>query len=127
MIRGLALAFLLVAIAAFPARAEDEDHQRVCPLLTADLLHAIAPELAGHGSCSTFCRGCGCKGGPGYRDQAKHCVGYAELLRKCGPPPHAGCVAECAPLAKDCGQGRVWLKTVAAKHGMSVQFVPAKE
>lgn len=43
------------------------------------------------------CHGCGCKGGPGYRGPDGKCVGYRELARKCGPPPHAPCVFENAP------------------------------
>jgi hypothetical protein len=45
-----------------------------------------------------YCTGCGCKGGPGYRNpQTGQCVGYKRLVRECGPYPHARCVFENAP------------------------------
>ena len=43
------------------------------------------------------CRGCGCKGGPGYRGPDGRCVGFKNLNEKCGPYPHSGCVFENAP------------------------------
>jgi hypothetical protein len=45
------------------------------------------------------CKGCGCHGGPGYREIASgRCVGFRELARKCGTPPNAMlCVFEDAP------------------------------
>ncbi|MEP9356788.1 hypothetical protein ABLE93_24970 [Xanthobacter sp. KR7-65] len=43
------------------------------------------------------CRGCGCKGGPGYRGPDGRCVGFADLARVCGSPPTARCVFENAP------------------------------
>lgn len=34
------------------------------------------------------CRGCGCQGGPGYRDtETRDCVGYEEMAKVCGLPP----------------------------------------
>jgi len=108
---------------AQPALAqEDEDHQRLCPLLTAELVRVIMPEVTGHGGCAVRCAGCGCKGGPGYRDAQGQCVGYANLIQKCGPPPHQGCRAECAPVSAGCEHGRVWLKDFLARSGLSVQF-----
>jgi hypothetical protein len=104
---------------------EDEDHMRVCPVLTDELLQKVLPEVTGKGACKVFCRGCGCKGGPGYRDQAGRCVGYADIIQKCGPPPHRLCKAECAPLREGCSHGRVWLKDLAARFGLPVRFIPA--
>jgi hypothetical protein len=43
------------------------------------------------------CRGCGCKGGHGYRAPDGHCVGFRELDKVCGNPPTGGCVFENAP------------------------------
>ena len=40
------------------------------------------------------CRGCGCKGGPGYRDSRGHCVGWDRLEQACGSPPTDRCRAE---------------------------------
>jgi hypothetical protein len=37
---------------------------------------------------------CGTRGGPGFRDQKGHCVGWTELGRTCGSPPTLRCTAE---------------------------------
>ena len=122
-----ALRVLLVACALFAAPAvkaqDDEDHRRVCPLLTEELVRAIMPAVSGHGGCAVRCSGCGCKGGPGYRDAGGQCVGYANLIARCGPPPHRGCQAECAPVAEGCDHGRVWLKGFLTGQGLAVQFL----
>jgi hypothetical protein len=123
VIRFLLLGLLLIAPAA--NGQEDEDHQRVCPLLTADLVKAILPAVTGHGTCATRCTGCGCKGGPGYRDAKGQCVGYGNIIQQCGPPPHAGCRAECAPVANGCDHGRVWLKGFLAGAGFTIRFAAA--
>jgi hypothetical protein len=50
--------------------------------------------------CEDFppCRGCGCKGGPGYRsNQTGKCVGYKQLNAECGNPPTTGCSFENEP------------------------------
>lgn len=125
VILGMALLILAIDPARPAQAADDEDHQRLCPVLTEPMLQAIIPEVTGHGSCTVFCRGCGCKGGPGFRDQQHRCVGYADLIRKCGPPPHAACVAECALLAPGCDHGRVWVKSTMERAGFSVRFIPA--
>ena len=127
LMRFIVLALLIVAFPhASPALAQDdEDHQLVCPLLTPELVHAILPEVTGHGACKIRCTGCGCKGGPGYRDQAHNCVSYANIIQKCGPPPHLACDAECAPVRPGCDHGRVWLKNALARVGLSVQFTGA--
>jgi hypothetical protein len=44
-----------------------------------------------------MCKGCGCKGGPGYRGPNGQCVSYAQLFKVCGNPPGAPCVFENAP------------------------------
>ncbi len=43
------------------------------------------------------CKGCGCKGGPGYRGPDGKCVGFKNLVKVCGPSPHRLCVFENAP------------------------------
>ena len=123
-LRSLLLAPLLFGIPSAWAQ-DDEDHQRICPLLTEQLVRAIIPAIAGHGGCAVRCSGCGCKGGPGYRDSDGKCVGYANVIQKCGPPPHRGCQAECAPVSDGCDHGRVWLKGFLAHAGLSVQFTAA--
>lgn len=40
------------------------------------------------------CRGCGCRGGPGYRGPDGRCVGWADIGRTCGAPPTARCTPE---------------------------------
>lgn len=40
------------------------------------------------------CRGCGCKGGPGYRGPNGRCVGWKELARVCGAVLPGACKAE---------------------------------
>ena len=45
------------------------------------------------------CKGCGCKGGPGYRGPDGSCVGYKALARVCGTPPGSRCAFENAPNA----------------------------
>jgi hypothetical protein len=121
MIRLLFLALALLLSSSVRAQ-EDEDHQRVCPLLTEAMVHVILPEVTGHGACKVRCSGCGCKGGPGYRDQKHNCVSYANIIQRCGPPPHLGCIAECAPVRDGCDHGRVWLKDVLAKAGLAAHF-----
>lgn len=60
------------------------------------------------GVCKIKCKGCGCKGGPGYRrpprgnERRGGCVSYARLVKDCGPPPHARCTAECKPVIIGC-------------------------
>lgn len=45
------------------------------------------------------CHGCGCKGGPGWREMAtERCVGFRDIDQKCGrPPSNRLCVFENAP------------------------------
>jgi hypothetical protein len=40
------------------------------------------------------CKGCGCKGGPGYRDPDGRCVGFKQLAKVCGSPPETRCTFE---------------------------------
>ncbi len=43
---------------------------------------------------SAACKGCGCRGGPGYRGPSGRCVGLADIGRTCGSPPTTRCSAE---------------------------------
>lgn len=55
------------------------------------------------------CKGCGCKGGPGYRGPDGRCVGFKQLSKVCGNPPETFCTFENAPgtgLNRDCALGR---------------------
>jgi hypothetical protein len=42
------------------------------------------------------CKGCGCKGGPGWRGPEGTCVSKAKLAQVCGEPAGAPCVREAA-------------------------------
>lgn len=42
------------------------------------------------------CKGCGCKGGPGWRGPDGACVSTAKLAEICGSPPGAACKQEAA-------------------------------
>src|SRR6266540_323172 len=38
-----------------------------------------------------YCQGCGCKGGPGWRDPSGRCVSHKQLYKICGRPPGYPC------------------------------------
>lgn len=73
-----------------------------CFKATPERAKAYAAARKGKGNCAVKCKGCGCKGGPGYRDQDGKCVSYANLNSRCGPPPHLKCIAECYPAIGKC-------------------------
>ena len=41
-----------------------------------------------------YCKGCGCKGGPGWRGQYGQCVSHANLTKDCGSPLSMRCTYE---------------------------------
>lgn len=59
-------------------------------LLALVTLFAAFPQMAAEAAS----RGCGSRGGPGYRAPNGKCVGWAELARLCGRPPETLCVKE---------------------------------
>ncbi|MDB5620827.1 MAG: hypothetical protein JWQ24_5065 [Tardiphaga sp.] len=67
-------------------------------MLASIVLAAAWPVSTGHAACPErpACKGCGCKGGPGYRATGGHCVGFRELDKICGNPP-TRCMFENAP------------------------------
>ena len=75
----------------------------------------VAWALAGSGAAAKekcperpTCRGCGCKGGPGYRGPDGRCVGFKALAKVCGDPPSLRCTFENAPgtgANRDCALG----------------------
>ncbi|GAB4064944.1 hypothetical protein GCM10028812_05990 [Ancylobacter sonchi] len=69
---------------------------RLLCLALGGLLLMLAPAAA---ACPErpSCRGCGCKGGPGYRGPDGRCIGFADLAKVCGEPPSTRCVFENAP------------------------------
>jgi hypothetical protein len=103
----------------------NEDKLTLCPLITPELQRKIVSDHANSGVCQTSCSGCGCKGGPGYRGPDKKCVGYANIIQVCGPPPHSNCVRECAIVRDGC-IGRAWLKGFAAIVGLTVTFIASE-
>ena len=62
-------------------------------------LLASVPSPAAWAACPERppCKGCGCKGGPGYRGPDGRCVGFKALDRVCGIPPETRCRFENAP------------------------------
>lgn len=77
---------------------------QACMELRRDEIRALTAKDApgSPSSCPVVCKGCGCKGGPGYRDDRGKCVGYRELISRCGEAPHARCTRECIPVAAGC-------------------------
>ena len=73
-----------------------------CATINPESVKAFAEARKASSNCPVGCRGCGCKGGPGYRKSDQQCASYAGLVRDCGPPPHAGCSRECAPVVGGC-------------------------
>lgn len=62
----------------------------VLPVLAAPVYAEGCPERPA-------CKGCGCKGGPGYRGPDGRCVGFKNLDKVCGRPPETRCIFENAP------------------------------
>ncbi|RTL73092.1 MAG: hypothetical protein EKK41_01350 [Hyphomicrobiales bacterium] len=121
---------LAVMLTAQQARAQDIAPAK-CPLLNDTLLKRVAAFVKGKGQCETSCRGCGCKGGPGYRQKTAtgkgKCVSWAEVISVCGPAPHRGCVAECSAVVPKCidrALGIAWLIKFAAENGDKVETQP---
>ena len=50
--------------------------------------------LASSAYAECRCQGCGCKGGPGWRDKSGRCVSHSSLIRDCGTPPSTRCTYE---------------------------------
>jgi len=76
-----------------------------------------------------WCSGCGCKGGPGYRDTDNHCVSHKDLTKKCGVPPSQRCTYEGAkqicPSERRGGSGRV--DPLLAPEPLAGQVAPRPE
>jgi hypothetical protein len=114
-------------VLAAGAQESFEDKNRFCPLVSPELAAAIADDIKGEGRCEVRCSGCGCKGGPGFREtSSEQCVSWKDLISKCGPPPHSLCTAECEPVKPNC-PGRAWIKEVARDAKLAVQFIEGKE
>ena len=69
-------------------------------LLMMAVLCGTAIFASAHQVCpidNSQCKGCGCKGGPGYRGPNGKCVGFRKLDKVCGIPPIKRCEFENAP------------------------------
>jgi hypothetical protein len=55
----------------------------------------LAPSALADDACR--CKGCGCKGGSGWRGPDGFCVASNKLTDICGSPPSAPCKLEAAP------------------------------
>jgi hypothetical protein len=128
----VALLFFVVSAVQAQAQSGPEDMTRSCPLVTPELVKVAAASIMGR--CPAFCSGCGCKGGPGYRAPESNgrkggCVGYADIISKCGPAPHKekGCVRECARVVVACvAFGRTKFKEAAKAANINIEFAPSE-
>ena len=106
------------SLAAQPATTNSVRQCLLVPQAAVKILQRLEA-----GACPAGCSGCGCKGGPGYRDKSGQCVGYADINSKCGPPPHAGCSAECLPTVGTCRvHGRAFLADLAKDEGLILKW-----
>lgn len=101
MVRHSLVVVLSIAVSLAPAKAQESP---VPGCFTGSLQRAaeLAKERQGSGGCGVVCKGCGCRGGPGYRNAKGHCVSYKRFVKECGPPPYLKCKAECVPAPKNC-------------------------
>lgn len=95
------LVAVVVALFAVASEARALEPPALCALVPPGLSKVIGDFLKGKGTCGASCTGCGCKGGPGYRDE-KGCVSWAKLESQCGPSPHKRCTKECIPVVPEC-------------------------
>ena len=95
--RSLMILIAVCVSSASIALAQD------CWTAVQEEIWQTAIEEAERGRCQIRCEGCGCKGGPGYRDpETRQCVGWGKLENVCGPYPHSLCKAECTPVTAAC-------------------------
>ena len=100
-----------------------------CLQVTPDVARAF--EAGGPGKCPMVCNGCGCNSGPGFRAPPRDgkrrgdCVGFHDLIRICGPAPHAGCSPECTTIEFAClVYGRAWLAANAQALKLTLKWLP---
>ena len=115
------LAIVILAVESFNIYPLHAQWQKHCFTASAERAKAYA-EARKNTNCPVKCKGCGCKGGPGYRNDHGKCVSYARLVEDCGPPPYSRCKAECEPVVIGCDrpnrtQVEKATKRVKARHG----------
>jgi hypothetical protein len=95
------LYLMLFGVAGFSSDAVAADEN--CFQGTRAEARADAQKRLGY-LCQLFCKGCGCKGGPGFRKQDGLCASMPDLARgACGNAPgYEKCSRECTPLFQGC-------------------------
>ena len=119
---GVAAAFVVVLFTLAAA------HSAFAQGFTKEQIKVIQPEW-----CDIACRGCGCKGGPGYRSppdrygKRGHWLSYKTLIKVCGEAPHAGkdpekpCIFEGSTVVAGC------TKPVIPDKDVAIQLVKAAD
>ena len=66
-------------------------------MISLGFLGMPAPSMAAAAKAPCQCKGCGCKGGSGWRGPDGTCVSQAKLADVCGTPAGTPCKQEAAP------------------------------
>jgi len=88
----------LFCLACQTAYAEDREVVVVkigCFTGSQEQLEVLKRSRLGMRGCRESCSGCGCRGGPGYRDKNGACVSYSNLISICSED-FSNCKQECA-------------------------------
>jgi len=101
-IASIVLAFLLCAVTAAAAQPKMTVEELLKPYDAKTRPDYVPPAsspparswLPRFARSECRCRGCGCKGGSGWRDRNGNCVSHASLTRDCGSPPSTRCTHE---------------------------------
>jgi hypothetical protein len=91
------LATLLGGAVAWPLAARAQLRISLALLMLA--VSPVASNQLGEALAQCICHGCGCKGGPGWRNNSTgQCVSHKQLKQVCGDPPDTSkCIYERAP------------------------------
>jgi hypothetical protein len=103
---GVAMGIAYLILLLFVGNAKLHAQTTTC-FVGDEQLANVHAEAQRKSKCRIVCKGCGCKGGPGYLDKYKRCVQFSDLNQRCGPPPHSKCKPVCAPLDKRCNQALI--------------------
>ena len=83
------VAFLCIALGAAGGYLMSRNDKQI-----AQPEPVLSVSKKGSGTDVCRCQGCGCKGGPGWRDANGHCVGKRNMTERCGSPPSTRCTYE---------------------------------